>query len=105
VVAAGARAWFDRPVARNSRRTWGFDEEQRVVLVEAAKMIPSLNELIERATRHAEIAGLWIVSTTVGELDEVYDVVEALEGRARSRARRELLESMRASLCSSMDAF
>jgi hypothetical protein len=38
-------------------------------------------------------------------LDELYSLVEALMGGTRSRRRLELLDGLRASLCSSIDGF
>lgn len=89
----------------SDHRLWGFDEEQRAMLLSATTELPELAGLVQRATPHAEIAGLWIVWATGHELDEVYSLVEALEHGARGRKRRELLEGMRMSLCSSIDGF
>ena len=89
----------------SEERLWGFDDEQRAVLLAATTELAELREIVERATLHAEIAGLWLVRATGHELDEVYSLVEALEHGARGRKRRELLEGMRMSLCSSIDGF
>ena len=89
-------------------RLWGFggfDDEQRAVLLAATSELAELTELVTRAKPHGEIAGLWLVRATGHELDEVYSLVEALEHGARGRKRRELLEGMRMSLCSSIDGF
>jgi hypothetical protein len=45
------------------------------------------------------------MESNVRELNQVYDLVEHLLARERSRKRRELLKGMRASLCSAMDRF
>jgi len=89
----------------SEHRLWGFDEEQREVLLGASYELPVLAGLVLRAGRHPEIAGLWMVWATGHELDEVYSIVEALEHGARGRKRRELLEGIRMSLCSSIDGF
>jgi hypothetical protein len=46
-----------------------------------------------------------MVWATGHELDAVYCIVESLEHGARGRKRRELLEGIRMSLCSSIDGF
>jgi hypothetical protein len=93
------------PPKMSEHRLWGFDEEERAVLLSATTELPDLAELVKRATPHKEIAGVWIVWATGHELDEVYSLVEALEHGVRGRKRRELLKGMRMSLCSSMDGF
>lgn len=94
-----------KPKKMSEHRLWGFDEEQREVLLSASYDLPELAALVLRASRHQEIAGLWIVWATGHELDAVYSMVEALEHGAGGRKRRELLEGMRMSLCSSIDGF
>lgn len=89
----------------SAKRLWGFYDEQRKVLLTATAGLPELEELVRRATPHAEITGLWVVWATGHELDEMYSLVEALEHGGRGRKRRELLEAMRMSLCSSIDGF
>jgi hypothetical protein len=92
-------------MARTSKRVWGFDEEQGAVLRSATVDIPALREVIERARPHGEIAGLQILQATVAELDDIYTLVEGLTDGTRSRKRRELLDDLRASLCTVMDGF
>lgn len=92
-------------MARTAKRLWGFDEEQGAVLRAATMEIPALREIIERARPHGEIPGLQILHATVDELDDIYTLVEHLTDATRSRKRRELLDDLRASLCSSMDGF
>ena len=58
-----------------------------------------------RASPAAEVPGLLLVQATVDELDEVYTLVEQLTDATRSRRRVELLDGLRASLCTSMDGF
>jgi len=92
-------------VSRDERRLWGFDEAERKVLLASTDLLPSLASLLARAERHQQIEDLWIVWSTVNELDEVYSLVEALIDTTRSRKRRELLDGMIATLCTSMDGF
>ena len=87
------------------KRLWGYDKEQGAVLREATASIPTLQWVIDRAERHAEIADLFVLHATVEELDDVYTLVEELTDRTRSRKRRELLDDLRASLCTSMVGF
>lgn len=92
-------------MARTAKRLWGFDEEQGAVLKSATMGIPALREVIEGARPHGEIPGLQVLQATVAELDDVYTLVEGLTDATRSRKRRELLDDLRASLCSAMDGF
>lgn len=46
-----------------------------------------------------------MVEASVDELDEMYSLVEALMDGTRSRRRREQLEGMRMTLCTSIDGF
>jgi hypothetical protein len=66
---------------------------------------PAVRAVMERARRRAELGGLWVVEASVDELDELYSLVEALMDGTRSRRRREQLEGMRATLCTSIDGF
>lgn len=102
-ISGGLRAV--RLKKMSEERLWGFDDEQRAVLLAATTELAELMELVTRAKPHGEIAGLWLVRATGHELDEVYSLVEALENGVRGRKRRELLEGMRMSLCSSLDGF
>ena len=94
-------------VMTQRKRLWGFDDEQREVLVAATEQIPSLRSLVARAKQStsADLQGLWILQASVRELDEVYSLVEALTDETRSRRQLELLKSMRMTLCTSMDGF
>lgn len=94
-------------VMTQRKRLWGFDDEQREVLVAATEQIPSLRALVERAKQSAsaDLQGLWILQASVSELDEVYSLVEALMDETRSRRQLELLKSIRMTLCTSMDGF
>jgi hypothetical protein len=94
-----------KPKKMSEHRLWGFDEEQREVLLAASYDLPELAGLVLRAGRHPEVAGLWMVWATGHELDAVYSIVDALEHGARGRKRRELLEGIRMSLSSSIDGF
>lgn len=84
-------SWHVKLKKMSEPRLWGFDDEQRAVLVSATTELAELAELaalVQRATRHEEIAGLWIVRATGHELDEVYSLVEALEHGAGAKAAR-----------------
>ena len=89
-------------------RLWGFDEEERAVLVAGTTHLPSLRAVVARASPAAEIKGSLVLQTTVEELDEVYpssSISRTRRDATRSRRRIELLDGLRASLCSSMDGF
>jgi hypothetical protein len=84
---------------------WGFDDEERTLLMAATTQLPELREVVERARPHADFPGLLLLKATVEELDDIYTLVEELTDGTRSRRRRDLLDGLRASLCSAMDAF
>jgi hypothetical protein len=86
-------------------RIWGFDDESRKVLREATTYIPALRAVIARARPADSVPGLLIVDATVDELDELYTLVEHLYDATRSRRRLDMLDGLRASLCSAMDGF
>jgi hypothetical protein len=86
-------------------RVWGFDDKSREVLLAATTHIPPLRAVVARASPAAEIAGLLVLQATLDELDEVYTLVEELTDVTRSRRRIELLDDLRAGLCSAMDGF
>lgn len=83
---------------------WGFDGEERKLLLKATEHVPELRAVIDRATPRPDLAaGLHLVRATFAELDEMYSLVEALMD-TRSRRRLELLDGLLASLCSSLDS-
>jgi len=92
-------------MARTKQRLWGFDDAEREILVAATAQIPELRAVVERAAQRAELRNLWVVEASVAELDEIYSLVEALIDGTRSRRRRDQLDGMRATLCTSMDGF
>jgi hypothetical protein len=92
-------------MARPKKRLWGFDDGERETLVAATASIPALRAVVERAGRRADLRNLWVVEATVDELDEMYSLVEALMDGTRSLRKREQLEDMRATLCTSIDGF
>ncbi len=96
--------WLARAMPRR-KRLWGFDDAERELLVAATTEIPTLRAVVARAGRRADLGGLWVVQASVGELDEMYSLVEALMDGTRGRRRIEQLESMLASLCTSIDGF
>lgn len=102
---AGSDADLSRYVPRGKTVLWGFDEEEREVLLVATTHIPELRAVVARSQPHVEIAGLLIVHATVAELDEMYTLVEELTDGTRSRRRRDLLDGLRGSLCTSIDGF
>jgi hypothetical protein len=53
-------------------RLWGFDDDERAMLVAATAEIPTLRAVVGRAERRAEFRNLWVVEASVGELDEMY---------------------------------
>lgn len=85
---------------------WGFDDEECVVLLLAAKDIPTVRAVLKRAVPRPDLADdLCLVQATVAELDEMYGVVEGLIDGNPSEYDREILEGLLASLCSSIDGF
>ena len=88
------------------RRVWGFATAQRDLLLGVTLDLhaPLFTTLICSQRRSPE-EHLWLMKSNVRELDGVYDLVESVLARERNRKRRELLEGMRASLCSAMDRF
>ena len=86
-------------------RMWGFDEEERAELLAGTSHIPALRAVVARASPSTEIKGFLMVQATLDELDEVYTLVEHLTDMTRSRRKIELLDGLRASLCSVMDGF
>jgi hypothetical protein len=86
------------------RRVWAFTTAQRDLLLGVTLDLhaPLFTPLICSQRRSPE-EDLWLMESNVRELNEVYDLVESLLARERNRKRRELLEGMRASLCSAMD--
>jgi hypothetical protein len=91
--------------ARGKTVLWGYDDDERKVLFEATTHIPELRALIARGRIEPRIPGVFVVDATVAELNEVYTLVEELTDCTRSRRRIDLLDGLRASLCTSMDGF
>ena len=88
------------------RRVWGFTTAQRDLLLGVTlDLHTSLFTPLICSERRSPEEDLWLMESNVRELNEVYDLVESLLVRERSRKRRELLEGMLASLCSAMDCF
>lgn len=90
-------------MARSKKVLWGFEEEQRALLVPAVMRTPELQAVVERTQPHGEIAGLWILRVTIEELNSTYTLVEELTNATRSRRRIEILDGLRMSLCTSID--
>jgi hypothetical protein len=90
----------------SKRRIWGFTTAQRDLLLGVTLDLhaPLFTPLICSQRRSPE-EDLWVMESNVRELNEVYDLVESLLSQERGRKRRELLEGMRASLCSAMDRY
>jgi hypothetical protein len=104
-VEGDARAvtWLACGVARR-KRLWGFDDEERRVLLEATAGIPELQAVLLRAQPRADL-GMWLLTASVAELDEMYSLVEELMDATRSRKRLDLLDGLLATLCTSIDGF
>lgn len=92
-------------MARNKNRLWGFDADERELLIAATVEIPTLRAVIERAERRAGFDGLWLVKSNVEELDEMYSLVQALMDGTRGRKKLDLLDGILATLCTSIDGF
>lgn len=90
---------------RKKLRVWGFEDEERAVLLAGTLHFPALRAVVARASPAAEIKGLLVLQATIDELDAIYTIVEHLTDGTRSRRRIELLDGLRASLCSAMDGF
>ena len=85
-------------------RLWGFDDGERRVLLEATAGLPKLQVVVGRAAWRGDL-GMWLVQASVSELDEMYSLVEALIDVARSQKRRDVLDGLLATLCTSIDGF
>lgn len=92
-------------MARSKKRVWGFDDAERDLLIGATAEIPTLRVVVERAERHADFDGLWLVKSNVDELDEMYSLVSALMDGTRSRKKLDVLDGMLATLCTAIDGF
>jgi len=101
---AGTESDFTGQGPRGRTVVWGFEDDERKVLIAATTNAPALRAIFARARPHAELPGLLLLKATVKELDEVYTLVEELTDATRSRKRLDLLDGLRASLCSSMDS-
>lgn len=84
---------------------WGIDAEEKYFLLDETAHIPELRAIVARARPHADVPGLLLVEATVDELDELYTLVEELTEVVRGTKKRELLDDLRASLCTSIDGF
>jgi hypothetical protein len=102
---AGAAVDLSRYVPRGKEVLWGFDEQERKLLRDATEELPNLRAVLARACPQVEIPGLLLVDATVPELDLMYTLVEDLTDLTRSWQRCELLDGLRASLCTSIDGF
>ena len=96
---------MSRYVPRGKTHLWGYDEEERRLLLPPTVDLPPLRAVLARGTPQDDIAVLLLVEATVDELDEMYTLVEELTDMTRSRARLEVLDGLRRSLCTSIDGF
>jgi hypothetical protein len=104
LVTPGARrGWL--PDVQGGDRVWGFDDEARRFLLDATSGLPTLHAVVSRAQPAADFPGLWVLRATMGELDEMYSLAQALMDQTRGRRRRELVEGMLASLSTAIDGF
>jgi hypothetical protein len=90
---------------RQKLRVWGFDDEEREVLVEATTHIPALRAVVSRGSPAVDLEQVLMMQATVDELDQVYTLVEELTATTRSRRRIEILDGLRMSLCTAIDGF
>ncbi len=86
------------------KRIWGFDDQERCLLLEATAGIPELQAVLLRAEPRADL-GMWLLRASASELDDLYSLVEELMDITRSRKRLDLLEGLLATLCTSIDGF
>jgi hypothetical protein len=89
----------------DDQRPWLLDEAEHELLLGATRGLPDLRAVIMRASPHATEPRLLVADATVEELDELYTLVEELADAARRGRERELLDGLRASLCTTMDDF
>ena len=75
------------------------------MLLDATTHIPELRAIVTRARHEPQVEGVFLVEATVTELDDIYTLVEELTDGTRSRRRIDLLDGLRASLCTSIDGF
>jgi hypothetical protein len=61
--------------------------------------------VLDRAQPRADLGGMWVVTASVRELDDMYSLVQALMDGTRSRRRLEALDGLLATLCTSIDGF
>jgi hypothetical protein len=85
-------------------RLWGFDDADRALLIAATVELPSLRAVVARAEPRADLR-MWLVRATKRELNEMYDLVEALMDGTRGRRQLERLDGLLATLCTSIDGF
>jgi hypothetical protein len=90
---------------RKKERVWGVDDESREVLLAATTHLPALRAVLARACPVDSVPGLLMVDGTVDEFDAMYTLVEHLSDATRSRRRLELLDELRAGLCTAIDGF
>lgn len=102
---AGGPSDMSSYVPRGEAHLWGYDEEERRVLLPATATLPELRAVLARGTPQDDIPGLLLVEATVDELDEMYTLVEELTDATRSRSRVEVLDGLRRSLCTAIDGF
>ena len=86
------------------KRLWGFDDEERRVLLEGAAGLPELEAVVLRAKWRADF-GMWLLTASGSELDEMYSLVEELMDTTRSRKRLDLLDGLLTTLCTAIDGF
>lgn len=102
----GSESDFRSFIPRSRVVTWGFDAFQGRLLREATRWIPALRAVVSRAMPVDEESDeLLLLRATVDELDSIYTLVEELTDATRSSERLDLLDDLRASLCTSMDGF
>lgn len=102
-MTSALQACFARAVAR-AKRLWPVDGEQRDILFEATLDVPRLFVLVADAQRGGD-GDWWFVQASGRQLDDFYDLIEALMSRTRNRRRLDQLEGMLATLSTAIDGF
>src|SRR5690606_13703210 len=102
----GSASDFRQFIPRGRVVTWGFDDYECRVLLNATRHDVALWTIISRAMPADEADDeLPLLSATVAELDTIYTLVEELNDATRNSELLELLDDLRASLCTAMDGF
>lgn len=109
---AGTQSDLSRYAPHGRMVIWGLDEEERDLLEAATASIPELRAVLARAMPDETVDDREYygevpmrAEATVAELDAMYTLVEDLTDGERYRDMVEILDGIRASLCTSMDGW